>query len=224
MIESIRHLFDLIFDRSKSWGFRTATTVSVIGLLLLADLIFGFTYNFQISNQINQLEQIQTLKECYKSEPEKLNKILTIERNILRKEHYSSYISRKFKDLLNAESLASDHKIEYEDEQVKNKRSLFWMVLTSNFFLALIFPFLLFIPLFSENGRKANALVGWFASIVLLSLLIAFITWISYQIPLIDNNAKWNYLLNFVIHLVFVAAMVKYSDKNKAQKTNANSI
>tara|TARA_B100000953_G_scaffold259867_1_gene225054 strand:+ start:64 stop:723 length:660 start_codon:yes stop_codon:yes gene_type:complete len=218
MIESIRHFFDLIFDKSKSWGFKTATTISILGLLVLLDLGFGFSYDFQVINQLEQLEKIQVLKKEFKDEPKKLAKIKSLEEKTLSKEHYSDFFTRKFNDLITNETIPIDNGIEEKEINEDSKRSLFWMVITSNFFFVLIFPFLLFVPIFSRDGRKANSLVGWFASIILIGVIVSFVTWISYQIPLIDNNPKWNYIVNFIIHILFFGAIAKYSNSNDKQK------
>jgi hypothetical protein len=80
----------------------------------------------------------------------------------------------------------------------------------------IILPFLIFLPLYSKDGRKSNAIVGWFASLIMFGIFGAITTWIAYQIPIIWNNPIWNYSLNFLIHTLFWVMVVKLgNDKNK---------
>lgn len=226
MIESIKHFFNLLFDNSKSWGFRTAAGISIIGFLVLTDLVLNFSYNLHTNNKINQIEKIQNIKNNYKSDSLKLNKIISLENKVLNKEHYTEFLSRNLSNI----SFKSDIKDQNENQAnnetkttIKPIRSVFWMAFSSNYLFALILPVLLFLPLYGKDSRTASGILGWFASLIMVGAIGAFVTWISYQIPLIDDNPIWNYVLNFLIHSLFLFLIIKLgNDKNK--KTNANTV
>lgn len=74
------------------------------------------------------------------------------------------------------------------------------MVFSSNYLLAIILPILLFLPLYSKDGRSGSAILGWFASLIMIGTVGVITTWISYKIPIIWNNVKYNYILNFLMH------------------------
>src|SRR5690606_4594704 len=99
MIESIKHFFNLLFDNSKSWTFRAAAGISIIGFLILTDIILNFSYNLHTNNKITQLEKIQIIKKDYKSDPLKFNKIVLIENKILNKEHYTELLYRNLSNI-----------------------------------------------------------------------------------------------------------------------------
>lgn len=97
------------------------------------------------------------------------------------------------------------------------------MVLSSNYLLAIMIPFVIFLPLYDKNSRSGNGIAGWISALAIFGGIISLITWISYQIPLIWNNPIWNYILNFLIHTLFWVLIIKLeNDKNK--KTNANNV
>jgi hypothetical protein len=217
MIESIKHFFNLLFDNSKSWTFRAAAGISIIGFLILTDITLNFTYNIYINNKIDQLEKIQTLKKDYKYDSLKLKKIVFLENNIINKEHYTEFLSRNLSNI-SFKSNIKDQNVNQSTTDtittIKPIKSLFWMVFSSNYLLVLISPFLILLPIYNRESRTGTGILGWFASLVMVVAIVILITWISYQIPLIWNNPIWNYILNFLIHTLFLILIVKLNKKN----------
>jgi hypothetical protein len=222
MIESIKHFFNLLFDNSKSWTFRAAAGISILGFLVLTDLLLNFSYNLHTNNKINQLEKIQSIKKDYKSDSLKLNKIVTLENKVLNKEHYTEFLSRNLSKI-SFKTIIKDQNINQSTNETitttKPIKSLFWMAFSSNYLLAIILPFLIFLPLYNSDSRSGSGILGWFASIIVIGTMGALVTWISYQIPLIWNNPIWNYTLNFLVHTLFWILIFKLN-----KKTNANTV
>jgi fluoride ion exporter CrcB/FEX len=217
-----KHFIDLIKDKTTSWGFKTALFISVIGLIFVADFYLGFSYNYHLNNKIEQLESISNLKKNYQNDSLIFVGLSKMERKVFYKKHYSDELSRLFfKDSMKYET----SKIIDQNNPANNKpttitkkpiRSIYWMTFTSNYLFVIILPFLIFLPLYSKDGRKSNAIVGWFASLIMFGIFGAITTWIAYQIPIIWNNPIWNYSLNFLIHTLFWVMVVKLgNDKNK---------
>jgi len=222
MIESIKHFFNLLFDNSKSWTFRAAAGISIIGFLVLTDLTLNFSYNLHTNNKINQLEKIQSIKKDYKSDSLKLNKIVILENKVLNKEHYTEFLSRNLSKVSFKPDIKDQNVTQSTNETtttIKPIKSLFWMAFSSNYLLTIILPFLIFLPLYNSDSRTGTGILGWFASIIMIGAMGALVTWISYQIPLIWSNPIWNYILNFLIHTVFWILIVKLN-----KKTNANTV
>jgi hypothetical protein len=219
MVEFFKHIYDLVFDKTKSWGVKTAATISIIGFLFLADLLFNFTYNIFINNKINQLEKIQTLKNSYKTDSLSLAKILLIEKKVLNGEHYADLIFRNLSNFTFKFDVKKGKEVQKPKVEIIEKpiRSIFWMALSSNYFFALILPFLLFIPLFGKGARHLNALLGWFSTLIMIGVVGSITTWISYQIPLILGNPIYNYVLNFFIHSIFWVIVFKLSKKSNIE-------
>jgi hypothetical protein len=213
-LEFIKHIKELIFDSSASWGTVLAKFITLIVFLIIVDMSFNFTYNLQVSNKLSQLEKISTLKEDYKKDALKLVEIKKIENGIFEKEHYSELFSRIFSKI----SFPQETKHQNNTPIIKTTKpifSLFWMAFSSNYILAIILPFLFFLPVYNKEIRTANGIAGWTASLVMIGGMIAIVTWISFQIPLIFKNPIWNYILNFLIHTLFWFLVIKFGNKKK---------
>lgn len=229
MGDIFKHLIDLIKDKTTSWGFKTALFISIIGLIFISDYYLGFSYNYYLNNKIGQLEKIGNLKNKYQTDSLTLDELKRIEQRVVSKKHYSDELSHLFlKDSIKSEISQIINKNIPENNKsiintIKPIRSLFWMTVSSNYMFVFILPFLIFMPLYSKDGRSANAIVGWFATIIMFGIIGVITTWISYQIPLIWGNPIWNYVLNFFIHTFFLIGLIKLgNDKNK--KNNGNNV
>ena len=218
MIGDIKAFFDLLFDKSRSFGFKTALFISLIGAVFIVDYFFNISYNIFISNKLSNLESVNNLKPIYKNDSIQFDRLLKIETELLNKRHYLDFISFHLSKI----DFKSKNTDQQEDQIIKEKtikkntiRSRFWMIFSSNFFLILVFPIFLFLPLFGKEKITGSFILGWFASLILITGLIILITWIAYQIPIIFNNYTCNYILNALIHLLFAIIIVKSSKTTK---------
>jgi hypothetical protein len=217
-LEFIKHIKELIFDSSASWGTVLAKSITLIVFLIIVDMSFNFTYNLHVSNKLSQLEKISTLKKDYKEDALKLVEIKEIENGIFEKEHYSEFFSRIFSKIYfhQETKLQKTHQNTPIIKTTKPIFSLFWMAFSSNYLLSIILPFLFFLPVYNKEIRTVNGIAGWTASLVMIGGMIAIVTWISYQIPLIFENPIWNYILNFLIQTLFWFLVTKFGNKKKS--------
>ena len=207
MITDIKALFDFFLDKSKSIGFKTSLFISIIGFAFMIDYCFNISYNIYITNKLNNLEIVNRLKNVYENDSIQIQKFKEIEYKVLNRQHYLEFLSFHLSKI----DLKSK-KIDQKNNQTTNVktsqssfiRSKFWMVLSSNFFLVLIFPFLLFFPIYNYKQQDKYTILGWFASMIILTGIILFITWTAYLIPVIFGNPIWNYVINFIIHFIFI--------------------
>ncbi len=81
--------FTTIYDKSKSLSHRTAVFFSMIGLIMIIELVFNFTYDIYISNKLNNLKTIHELKEIYQNDSVETEKLRADEIRILNRWHYS---------------------------------------------------------------------------------------------------------------------------------------
>lgn len=217
MGDIFKHFIDLIKDKTTSWGLKTALFISILGFIFLSDYYLGFSYNYHLNNKIEQLKEIRELRSLYNADSSTSQELLKIEKRVLERKHYSDRILN-----FTSKDSSTDKKLNLESEhsdkifQTDPNRSVFWMVLSSNYLMAIILPFLIFLPIYNSDTRTGTGLLGWFASLVMIAVVGIIVTWIAYQIPLISNRPIYNYILNFVIHTVFWAIVVKLSkDKRK---------
>ncbi|WP_225037349.1 hypothetical protein [Winogradskyella sp. SM1960] len=221
MGDIFKHFIDLIKDKTTSWGFKTALFVSVIGIIFLTDFYLGFSYNYHLNNKIEQLDNISNLKQKYQTDSVMLAGLTKMERKVFYKKHYSDQLSHLFiKDSTktgSSEYIEQDNPTNIKPTTITKKpiRSIYWMTFTSNYLFVIILPFLIFLPFYSKDGRKASTLAGWFASMIMFGVFGAITTWIAYQIPIFGNNPIWNYIINFLIHTLFWILIFQFNNDKK---------
>lgn len=227
MIEGIKNIVELFLDKSKHWTLRAGVFISVIGVLFILDFTLDLSYNYYVSRKLENLEKIQILKKDYSTDALKINKILVLEEKIMNKKHYTEFI---FPDLSFPDfsfiSLKNSTITKTTDENPTkivipktkttkpNIRSYFYMLISSNYLFVVVFVVMIFLPLTGKEQRTLKSISGWFAGLVVFSLIIIFVTWISFRIPLINNEPIYNYILNFMIHTIFIVLIAK-NNNNK---------
>ena len=196
MIEEIRKIIELFLDKSKHWTLRAGIFISILGFLLIIDFSLNLSYNYHLSNKLEHLEKINTLKNIYDKDSIKLKEISITENRVLCKKHYSDYLF--YFDLSESFFLSESKKSitpKIKDQKPKNNTnpksaiikknipSYFWMLFSSNYFFLLVLVVLVFVPLFGKEQRTLKSLTGWFAGLISFSLIILVITWIAFKIP-----------------------------------------
>ncbi len=218
MFGELKILYDWFLDKSKSISQRFATLVSIVAILLISDYVTNFSYDVHISNKLENLELVNNLKTTYRNDSIHYSDLLEIEHRILNRIHYFDFI-RLHWSKMDFKSLIVDqqnHHTNIETKKIiKPIRSIYWMVFSSSYLLVIAFGLFLFFPLYSKEKNTVSLYIGWFASLILASLLIAFITWTAYLIPVINNNPIWNYILNGIIHSCFIWISIHISKKKK---------
>lgn len=241
-MEILKSFFEFIKDKSTSWGQKISIFISVLGLIIIGDYSIGISYNYHLGNKIEKLKQINDLNRLYVGDTLHSFYLKEIENNIFERKHYSEFMSETLNstyknikaiqidnDTINVD-LGKNSNIDsqaiFENNQITNEnRKYKWMLISSNYLIVLIAPILILLPFLDKNTRKSTStMVGWFASIIILTGYCVFVTWIAYKIPLIDNNPKYNYLINLVIHSIFMIVAFLISTEPKKDKTNANNV
>ncbi len=221
MDNTANSLLNFFLDKSKSIGVKTALTISILGLLLLVDVGLNLSYNLSLNNKISQLERIQNLKKSYQTDSLKFAQIIKLENEILTKNHYSDFLRFDF----STENQISNTKNQNANQSKTATKtpnnpnpttiSTFWMIVSSNYSLILMWPFLILLPILPNQEYKKGYFFGWIALNVVWIGLIALIAVIAFQIPIIADNPTYNYWLNFGIHSLFLILIVLVSKKKK---------
>jgi ATP-dependent Zn protease len=220
-LDFLKQIRELLFDNSTSWGKFIAKFISIIVFLLIFDFLLSFTYNIHISNKLEQLGKITLIKSEYKKDSINNIQIEKLEKQILNKEHYYEFLPRIFSKIsFNQEIKAQkiNQEITESTNIIKPIFSVFWMTLSSNLLIIIILPFLIFLPAYNKDSRSGNGIASWISSVAMLCLMISFVTWIFYQIPLILENPVYNYVLNFLVQTLFWILIIKIG--NKRNKKN----
>lgn len=217
-------------DKTKSIGIKAGVGIVFIGFVVTLDLGLGLTYNSSVNNKLDQLLKIQKLKNSYADNISQLQKLNELESSVLSKKHYSEFVYSIIKDdknqgnivkmnpeILLQDSLATSIIVQ---ETLSNNDALhfssFWMIISSNFWLVVVSPLLIFLPLFPGQRFDKKTLVGWIALNIIWATLIGLITLMAYQIPLVLGSPKWNYLLNAFINTCCVIGIFYLSKSKKS--------
>jgi len=221
MFEGIKNIVELFLDKSKHWTLRASVFISIIGILFILDLSLNLSSNVFINNKIESLTKIQTLKRNYNNDSINLKKITDLENKIIDKKHYSDFLFPNFSLNFLIKSNIENIKDQSPTKIVKpniatnnsNIRSYFWMLISSNYLFVIVFVVMIFFPLYGKEQRTLKSISGWFAGLISFSLIIILVTWVSFKIPLIYNEPIFNYILNFIIHTIFIILIAKNNNK-----------
>lgn len=219
MIDGFKFIIEFIQDKTKHWTIKTAMFVTIFAILIIVDFISKFTYNYHISSKLDDLEKVTTLKERYDADSINLFKILQIEKKIFERKHYSEYF---FNFNLKEQKLPSESVFKNNNEpvtvikQIKkiSRPSYFWMLVSSNLLFIILFPFILFMPLYGSEKISMRVLTNWFATLTVFSIIIIIVTWLAMQIPVINGKPIYNYLINFLIHIFVLVGISKLGKNN----------
>lgn len=227
MIEGIKNIVELFLDKSKHWTLRAGVFISVIGVLFILDFTLDLSYNYYVSRKLENLEKIQILKKDYSADAVKLKKILFLEDKIINKKHYSEFIfpDLSFTDFAfsslkkSTVSKTTDQKpTKIVTPKIKtnkpNIRSYFLMLLSSNFLFLIVYIIFIFSPFFDKELKSLKSLSSWFASLIIFTCVIFITTGLSFKIPLINNEPFYNYGLNFILHILLIACIIKIFGKD----------
>jgi len=161
ILDYIKEFKDYIFDESTSWGNVIAKFISLFVFLVFIDLCLNFSYNLDVQNKLSQIEKISRLKSKYKNDSIYILKIRKIENNIFNKEHYSDFLPRILSEIsFNQETIDQNiNQSNTANKTTKNPiKDVFWMTISSSYLLLIIFPFLLFLPVYDRNARTGNGI------------------------------------------------------------------
>jgi branched-subunit amino acid transport protein len=60
----------------------------------------------------------------------------------------------------------------------------------------------------SKETRSKDSFLGSMIMLIVLIGIMSVVTWTAYLIPLIHNNPIFNYILNFIIHIMIIALVI----------------
>jgi hypothetical protein len=210
MDKILDRVFKFFENKSIHFGLRTSIFIISIFVLTTCDYYFNFSYDYYLNNKIEKLESIDNLKKIYKTDSLKLAEMTELENRIFKRTHYSDRLRNLDLNQINIfkKSDTTEIKspvIENENTTIKKPiRSLFWMVLTSNYFFIILIIGLITMPFTGSVHRELKNVLGAIAAIIILIGVIYLITWIAYKIPLLWNRPYLNYILNLLIHSPFI--------------------
>jgi len=89
MDKLLDRVFKFFENKSIHFGLRTSMFIISIFVFTTCDYYFNFSYDYHLSNKIEKLKSINSLKKIYKSDSLKLSEFTELENRIFKRTHYS---------------------------------------------------------------------------------------------------------------------------------------
>lgn len=219
MFESIKSFFDIIYDKTKSIGHRTAVFISTIAFIVIIDLVFHFTYDIYISNKLTNLQTINELKNTYKGDSIEIDELNNTENRIKNSKHYSEYIPfyNNFKN--------GDQK--NKNEEINTTRIIKRTPITINREDSIRITELITKVLIDTSSKKIAKGIALFdsiksKSIVLTDTTITKSTSSSVKTTQLRRSVFWSFLSsNFLFILISIFLLIVPFTQDNTSKTGA---
>jgi hypothetical protein len=216
----------LHFLTDKSRKISTKAIVIVLSLLLLAiiDNTFSFSYFYNTSNKVNQLQKISEILKDKTLDKTENEKILLLRKDILTHQTYKdkiyNYLTNLDFDTTKKIDEAESNQIGQRNEYIHLLTSAWWLLLPIGL-LILLYPYIII----SERKQILNTTIGLIFLTGLSYLVSLLLSKIFSFIPLIDNNPIYNYILNFILSGLILLIITLMGNKvKKMKKTIANNV
>ena len=209
MLDGITKVLDRLTNRQTPISKRLGNLILLVFALLIVDFTFQITHSIYQTNKLSNLEKVVSLKESYKDDPEQLNYLEGLEKNLLRNNHYYYYM----------ESAWSYSRQTFQETQYRNgdtDLNYFWTVFSSSCFilglmLSLIITFVIDMDYSMSKLRRLGVII--LSSLTLTSFMIM----ISSIIPVIFNPIL-TYIGLFFIQILILMIITFYMLMNPQTK------
>lgn len=215
---NIGNIFYFLTDKTKPISARYGSIFIAIFLLICADIVTGVSYHFWSHAQLNNLEQIVRMEDSYEMENTTKSYLEQLETTIVKRKHYTERLYFLFAGSSDAQRSMENISQPNKTNAKSSILNIYWMILSSNLSIVLVFFFLIIGILSPKNLKsfKAADISGLAGLTIMLFFWIVIVTIISYQIPVISDSKPYlNYILNLVIHFVFMIIFTYPAIKNR---------
>jgi hypothetical protein len=215
MIDFLKELLSFFVDNKRHYSAKVATFFVIICCVYLANDITGFNYYYNLNHRIEGITSINEILKDSTVVGKDKEQLIALRGEILSHKNTidgfadkikNSYRSLKYRGVL---THSADNKV-IINESVAIKyasRNDFAFLITSSglyvFLMILIIPIGVYALLKADN--LSNTLIGIIAVEVMIGIPVVLSYYIFGLIPLIKNNWTWNYVLNFVLQIIFLS-------------------
>jgi hypothetical protein len=229
----INDFINFLADKSLTLSKKTILIVSIVFILIVVDLLFGFSFNYSLNQRLNQIEKIEQIRLNYNLTDTNEQQLKKIEDKIINKKDYLYFLLWQFQNVVKQETttpndstftiaekpdstfIPQPSKIQIETEKVL-KRKFFLDLLSSSYILLLLLIILPFVPLF----QKENTADSYIGVLIIMIVIIGFTIVNYYLYSLIPTICRpWvNYLINVVLHFGIVYSIIKLITRSSKKK------
>ena len=231
-MDLIERIISFLTNRNHSPLSKISWVMVAFLLIFLIDNYLGFSYHFRINQEIEQIKNIEEIKQISQDNIKLISFLNNKENEILNRKN----IFQHFSALFDKEELKSDTDNTYKVEEKENdnkfkdffinlfpempQRSQLWHTLTSAslwVLLLLIIVIYLFTLPFIQEKDKGNIILGIVSFTVILAGLIWLTQYLFGLIPVILNRAYINYTIQILLQILFFAWLYKIGSKTKTK-------
>jgi hypothetical protein len=197
-----------IFDPKSRLSTKAAILIVTIIMFFIVDGIFGYSYFYFSNRKIEQIDKISALLKDTTLDLETKNELIRQRKNVI--EHRR--LTDNFMPFLKNTNISKA--LENSVTKEGKKRNLFWFHLTAGGFFY-IMSFLYIPAIFFINKRSViiDFVSGIFHSVLLFSLGYLLSWGGSFIPPIAASTWFWNYALNLVLQLGFIAIGISMAEE-----------
>jgi hypothetical protein len=215
----IVQLIDFLFNERIRLSSKTIIVIASLFTLFLLDNILGFSYYFNTSRKIEQLQKLNTIVNDTTLDKNTKEFVLNLRQNIINRENIitqSFFFFRNIK-LTSSTKAHINKSIEVKEKAEIVLRNNFWFHISAGGLYYLMGILMLPIMIFADKKPSIiqRIVTGIITGLVFYALGLLFY-WICDFIPQLGNSTWiWNYLLNFLIQSILIIIIIVASQVKK---------
>lgn len=187
-------------------------------ILVIIDNTLSFTYNYNNSRKIEQIEKLNIVVIDTTLSNVEVNDLKKLRTNIINHKTWKDQIYNKL-IAIDFRSKDTNTTVVKNDTDLPKKERNYWIHFVSSSWLFVIVMIITpFIGLFDKKTSFSSSLIA----IIFIIPIFYGLSWIFAKafsfIPVIDNSPSINYILNSILHLLiflFIGYIIKKTEKKK---------
>lgn len=213
-MEILKELFSFLTDANRHFSTKAGIFVFIIFGTILVNNIFGFTYYYNLNNKIEKATAINKLLQDSINSKDNRIVLMKMRDDVLNRqtviESTIQTVSNTYKKLnYNLHENASSTDLKKNPSIDTPDRNNFLFVISSSGIYVLLL--ILIVPLVIIFGFRTTETLNFFTGAIISSAVLYSLAALNYYvfglIPLIRNNWGWNYILNAVLQIAFLAVV-----------------
>lgn len=210
MITLIKDIVKLIWESSSKKIIQSLTFILLFGVI--ADFLLGYTYNYLNSQKITNTAEIQKIIGSNTIDPNTKEKLIKLENEILKKEHYSSSLENFIGSLIkkdtkyNVNSNGTNSSDFFQDSIIFSF-DLFNIHFITSSWLIILSTIVSIIIILSANSTIVTKLIGVTGTSTVFLVIAISISFVTSLIPIMEYQII-NYVLNILMGIVMQFVIV----------------
>ncbi|MFZ1528906.1 MAG: hypothetical protein WAT19_09150 [Ferruginibacter sp.] len=215
----IDHITEFLFDENRRLSSKAAVVVFAIIAIFVVDNVLGFSYYFSNNKKIEQVQKLNSIIQDTTSDSTTKTFAKELRTEIIDRKNVFYQAASFFRNIRWTNSKKQTTPVQTQPSDNKNliSKSNFWFHLTAGglwYLLAvLMIPVIVFTD--KKTSLPQRIATGIFATALFFGFGWLFY-WLCSLIPQITSTTWiWNYIINFILQLLFVGLLVAAGEKKK---------